>query len=178
MLPPVPDDPVVRVCFVCLGNICRSPTAEAVMATAVAAADLETVIAVDSAGTGGWHVGDPPDDRATAAAARRGVAMGHLRGRQLRATDLDDFDVVAVMDHDNLRDVRRLGSGRRVDHVRLLRSFDPDAAERDPHGFDHAVPDPYYGGPDGFDLVLDLVTAACDGLLDHLVLSHGLTPSR
>ncbi len=165
----MPDGTPTRLCFVCLGNICRSPTAESFMATLVAEAGLQREVVVDSAGTGGWHVGDPPDPRAIAAAAQRDIAMAHLRGRQFRAGDLDRFDLVLAMDHDNLADLRRLApDAAAADRVQLLRSFDPATGGNDPLGFDHAVPDPYYGGPDGFDLVLDLVDAACRGLLAHV----------
>ena len=168
--------PQVRVCFVCLGNICRSPTAEAVMTTLVDDAALTGHVGVDSAGTAGWHEGDPPDHRTVEAAARRGIEMSHLRGRQFRRADFDRFDLVLAMDHDNRRDLLRLagaGAGS-SDRVRLLREFDPLSAGGDPLGFDLAVPDPYYGGADGFDLVLDLVDAACRGLLAHLREAHRL----
>ena len=165
----MPEGAPTRLCFVCLGNICRSPTAEAVMATLVAGAGLDHLVEVDSAGTGGWHVGDPPDPRAVAAAAQRDIAMAHLRGRQFTPRDFDRFDLVLAMDHDNLRDLRDLApDGAAADRVHLLRWFDPARRDHDPLGYDHAVPDPYYGGADGFDLVLDLVDAACRGLLDHL----------
>jgi protein-tyrosine phosphatase len=152
---------VTRLLFVCLGNICRSPTAEAVMARLVATHGLERAIELDSAGTGAWHVGDPPDERASAAAARRGVA---LRGaaRQVTTADFDRFDLLLAMDGENQRTLRRLAphaEGRTK--VRLLREFDPASAR----AANLDVPDPYYGGEDGFDRVLDLVEAACAGLL-------------
>jgi protein-tyrosine phosphatase len=161
-------DPV-RICFVCLGNICRSPTAEGVMARLVAEAGLTDRIELDSAGTAGWHTGRSPDRRAVAAAARRGIDLATLRARALHPGDLDWFDLVVVMDATNLVDVRDLaGDPARRDRVRLLRSFDPARA-----GVDEAaalagaldVPDPYAGGEEGFDDVLDMVEAACRGLL-------------
>lgn len=160
----------IRVCFVCLGNICRSPTAEAVMTHLVREAGLEGRIEVDSAGTGGWHVGDPPDDRAHAEARRRGIEMTS-RARQLHVGDLAFFDLVVAMDHRNLGDIHDLSlEPAHRDKVVLLRSFDPASASASmgsrPDDLD--VPDPYYGGPDGFAHVFDLVEAACRGLLAHL----------
>jgi protein-tyrosine phosphatase len=155
---------VVRVCFVCLGNICRSPAAEAVMAQLVDEAGLSEMIEVDSAGTARYHVGDRPDPRTVAAARRRGVPIAH-RGRQLSRDELADWDLVLVMDRDNLRDVQLLAGGRAdVGHVRLLRSFDPDVADRAPD-----VPDPYYGADADFAAMFDLIEPACRGLLADLV---------
>ncbi len=151
----------VRLLFVCLGNICRSPTAEGTMRALVREAGLEQAIELDSAGTGGWHVGSAPDERATAAAAGRGVALEGA-ARRVRAEDFDDFDLILAMDRANLVELRRLapdGSGR--EKVRLLREFDPASAADG----DLDVPDPYYGEGDGFELVLDHVQAACAGLL-------------
>jgi low molecular weight protein-tyrosine phosphatase len=151
-----------RLCFVCMGNICRSPTAEAVMADLVRREGLGGVVTVASAGTGDWHVGDPPDARAAAEATRRGVPM---RGtaKQFRRADFGRFDMVLAMDEENARALRRLAPDDEArGKVRLLRSFDPAA------GGNLAVPDPYYGGPEGFSRVFDMVEAACRGLLDHL----------
>jgi protein-tyrosine phosphatase len=158
-----------RVLFVCLGNICRSPTAEAVMAGLVADAGLAEAIELDSAGTGAWHVGSPPDARATAAAAARGVAM---RGtaRQVTVEDFEAFDLLLAMDAENHRNLRALAPHlEAAAKVRMLREFDLAAASLD-------VPDPYYGGDDGFDRVLDLVEAACVGLLMELQAEDG--PAR
>ncbi|MFN8038306.1 MAG: low molecular weight protein-tyrosine-phosphatase [Acidimicrobiales bacterium] len=169
---PQPDAEPVRVCFVCLGNICRSPTAEAVMARLVRDAGLDGRIEVDSAGTGGWHVGDPPDDRARAEARRRGIEMSS-RARQLHVGDLAFFDLVVAMDRRNLADVHDLAlEPAHRDKVVLLRTFDPATADEaaDTDALD--VPDPYYGGPDGFARVFDLVEAACRGLLAHLEEQH------
>jgi protein-tyrosine phosphatase len=153
-----------RVLFVCLGNICRSPTAEAVMAQLVAKAELEHAIELDSAGTGAWHAGSPPDERATAAAAARGIDM---RGsaRQVTVEDFERFDLLLAMDVDNHRNLRDLAPhADAAAKVRMLREFDPAAAA----AVSLDVPDPYYGGEDGFDHVLDLVEAACAGLLAEL----------
>jgi protein-tyrosine phosphatase len=151
----------LRLLFVCLGNICRSPTAEGAMRTLVREAGLEDRIELDSAGTGGWHVGSAPDERATAAAADRGVVLEGA-ARRVRLEDFDDFDLILAMDSANLSDLRQLapdGAGRAKVH--LLREFDPasDGTE------DLDVPDPYYGDGDGFERVLDDVQAACAGLL-------------
>jgi protein-tyrosine phosphatase len=155
---------MARVLFVCLGNICRSPTAEAVMARLVAEAELEDAIELDSAGTGAWHVGSPPDARAADAAAARGVEMRGV-ARQVTAQDFEDFDLLIAMDAENRRNLRALApSPEAAAKVRMLREFDPASAGAS----DLDVPDPYYGGEDGFDRVLDLVEAACAGLLAKL----------
>jgi protein-tyrosine phosphatase len=151
-----------RVLFVCMGNICRSPTAEGVMRGLVEEAGLGDQIVIDSAGTGGWHAGAAPDARSTAAAARRGIRLEGA-ARQVRLADFDAFDLLVALDADNARDLRRLApDDEALAKVRLLREFDPAG------GRDLDVPDPYYGGDDGFGRVLDLVDAACRGLLDEL----------
>jgi protein-tyrosine phosphatase len=151
----------MRILFVCLGNICRSPTAEGVMRSLVEQAGLQGTIELDSAGTGAWHVGSPPDERAVAAAGARGIALGGS-ARQVRRDDLEDFDLVIAMDRENLRELRRLAPGEEERaKIRLLREFDPASTDIE----EPEVPDPYYGAPGGFDEVLDLVDAACGGLL-------------
>jgi protein-tyrosine phosphatase len=165
---------VIRILFVCLGNICRSPTAEAVMARLVADAGLDGQIEVASAGTGAWHVGNAPDERASAAARARGYAMRSL-ARQVEPSDFERFDLLLAMDHDNLRNLRRLApDAEAAAKVRLLRDFDPASAGSG----DRDVPDPYYGGAEGFDHVLDLVEAACRGLLDALERRLAAGPAR
>lgn len=154
----------MRICFVCLGNICRSPTAHGVMEQLVADAGLADRVVIDSAGTGDWHVGELPDPRTRAAAARRGLALTH-RARQFTRADLDRFDLVIAMDADNLRHLRRLlhqAGDRAEPRLALLRDFDPGS----PAGA--AVPDPYSGGEAGFEEVLDLCERACAGLLAHV----------
>ena len=156
------EAPPTRVLFVCMGNICRSPAAEGVFLHLLAEAGLEHCFAVDSAGTGGWHVGHRADRRMIAAAERRGIHLPS-RARQIEAADLQRFDHILTMDADNLAAVRRLehqAPGRArisplIDHCRQLRS--PE------------VPDPYYGGENGFERVLDLLEDACAGLLDNLL---------
>jgi len=154
-------DGTVRVLMVCMGNICRSPTAEAVMVRLLQDTGLDGHVEVDSAGTGGWHVGDPPDARSTAAAARRGI---HLRGRaqQVRTSDFHAYDLLVAMDASNHRDLLRAAPDEDTrEKVLLLRELDPASLAAG----DTDVPDPYYGGPDGFDIVLDVVEAGCRGLL-------------
>lgn len=152
----------LRLCFVCLGNICRSPTAEGVMRALVREAGLAGRIAIDSAGTGAWHAGEPADARARAAAGARGIELTSTARMFVRA-DLERFDYVLAMDRANLRALRELARGPE-EHARihLFRSFDPTASA------DAEVPDPYYGGPQGFDEVLDICERGCQGLLAHL----------
>jgi protein-tyrosine phosphatase len=145
---------MTRVLFVCLGNICRSPTAEGVMRRLVAEQGLEDEIEIDSAGTGGWHVGAPPDKRATEAARRRGTTLEGAARRFDPATDFERFDLIVAMDAENRRDLLALAPD---DDARAkVRMFLPG---------DRDVPDPYYGGADGFERVLDLVEEAGRALL-------------
>jgi len=154
----------VRLLFVCLGNICRSPTAEGVMRSLVRREGLEGHIELDSAGTGAWHIGSSPDDRARRAAAGRGVELGG-RARQVQPEDFEGFDLVLAMDRENQRLLRALARDERErSKVRLLREFDPASARAG----ELEVPDPYYGAPGGFEEVLDLVEAACEGLLGEI----------
>jgi protein-tyrosine phosphatase len=151
----------MKILFVCLGNICRSPTAEAVLRTLAAREAPELSIEIDSAGTAGYHVGEPPDPRTRAAAARRGYQMQALRARIVEPADFERFDLILAMDEENLRVLR--GRAPAVAHERL-RLF----LEFAPAGTPAEVPDPYYGGPNGFEEVLDLAEAAARGLLDHV----------
>ena len=152
----------VRVLFVCLGNICRSPLAEGLFQQKVDAAGLSDRVVADSAGTGGWHVGAPPDRRMTATAARRGTDLSRLQARQLSRHDLDASDHVFVMDKDNLHDALALDpDGDHGTRVRLFREFDPEPG-------DYQVPDPYYGGPEGFDRVFDIADRTTDAILARL----------
>lgn len=154
----------LRILFVCLGNICRSPTAEGVMRHVVREEGLEGSIEIDSAGTGGWHVGAPPDERATTAAGRRDIVLEGA-ARKFSRADFEAFDLILAMDAENARDMMALApSEEAAAKVRLLREFDPGG---DGSG-DLDVPDPYYGGEDGFERVLDLVEASTRGLVDSL----------
>ena len=148
-----------RILFFCMGNICRSPTAEGVMRAKLAAAGLD--VEVDSAGTHGYHVGAPPDERSQQHAARRGYDLSALRARQLVAQDFSRFDLVLAMDADNLAHAERLCPLAQRHRLKLLLDFAPQAGTRQ-------VPDPYYGGAAGFEEVLDLVEAACDALVETL----------
>jgi protein-tyrosine phosphatase len=154
----------VRLLFVCMGNICRSPTAAAVMAHLLEREGLTGAVTIDSAGTGDWHAGSPPDERATSAAAVRGIRL-HGAARQVGSSDFDDFDLLLCADGDNLRHVRSIAPDDPArEKVRRLREFDPIALASG----DLDIPDPYYGGSRGFEDVLDLVERACRGLLEEL----------
>lgn len=153
------DSGQARVLFVCMGNICRSPTAEGVFRALLAREALEERVFVDSAGTGGWHAGEPPDARASAAAAKRGYDLSAQRARQVSLNDFHHFDFMVAMDAQNIRDLRAIAPASLREKPRLLLEF-----ARTPLPT-REVPDPYYGGVDGFDRVLDLVEAGCEGLL-------------
>jgi protein-tyrosine phosphatase len=151
----------VRLLFVCMGNICRSPTAEAVMRRLVAEEGLEDEIVIDSAGTGPWHVGHPPDERSSAAAKARGITMEGV-ARQVGSRDFETYDLLLAADAENIRALQAVAPDQATAaKIHLLREYDPHSVARG----DLAIPDPYYGGVDGFEDVLDLVDAACRGLL-------------
>lgn len=152
---------MVRVLFVCLGNICRSPTAEGVFRHVVTQAGLLEQIEIDSAGTHAYHVGEPPDTRAQAAARRRGIDLSALRGRQALSMDIERFDYVLAMDEENYQNLMAICPSGLEHKVRLFLEFAPDRPERE-------VPDPYFGGEAGFDRVLDMVEEASRGLLADL----------
>jgi protein-tyrosine phosphatase len=154
----------MRILFVCMGNICRSPTAEAVMRRLVSEAGLDGAVEIESAGIGDWHAGEPPDERAAAAASARGVTL-EGSARQVRPGDFRRFDLLIAMDRGNLRELIAMAPDEEAaEKVRLLREFDAAAAGAS----DLDVPDPYYGGERGFESVLDMVEAACRGLLHEL----------
>ena len=141
---------MIRVLFVCTGNICRSPTAEGVFRHMVGEAGLADRIGTDSVGLHGWHIGDPPDPRSVEAAARRGIDISDLRARQLTLEDYDRFDLLLAMDDGHHRDMVRRATRAQQDKVRMFMEAAAGKAAA-------AVPDPYYGGPDGFETVLDLI---------------------
>ena len=155
----------VKILFVCMGNICRSPTAEAVFRTRVEEAGLAQHILIDSAGTHDYHIGNPPDTRTQCAAIKRGYDMSMLRGRQVEAADFTRFDYVLAMDHANLSILNRLCPQDRHERVGLFLQYARRHKERE-------VPDPYYGGSDGFERVLDMVEDAAEGLLAHIRKTH------
>jgi len=151
-----------RVLFVCMGNICRSPAGEGVLRKLVETRGLGDRIVVDSAGTIGYHAGEPSDPRMRKAAAQRGYVLDG-KARQVRRRDFDTFDLIVAMDRDNLRDLRALDpSGAHSGKIRLLCDFVPDSPVRD-------VPDPYYGGAQGFEKVLDLIEEASEHILAELL---------
>jgi protein-tyrosine phosphatase len=153
---------MIRVLFVCLGNICRSPLAESVFRHLARGRGVDDLFEIDSAGTSGWHAGDPPDARSVATARARGVEVCG-ESRELGADDLRRFDYVITMDRENLANIARLeaasGGGARV---HLLREWDPEGGPPD-------VPDPYYGGERGFEEVHDIVERSCAALLEDLL---------
>jgi len=147
-----------QVLFVCLGNICRSPTAHGLFQHKVEHAGLSDTVHIESAGTGAWHVGKSPDARAQAKAAERGYDLSHIRARQVAPSDFERFDYILAMDESNLDDLQRMAPANFPGQLRLFLDFSDQVAQRE-------VPDPYYGGDQGFERVLDLVERACDGLL-------------
>jgi protein-tyrosine phosphatase len=154
---------MVRVLFVCMGNICRSPIAQGVFENVLRREGLEAEVFVDSAGTGAWHVGEPPDERAQRSASLRGLDLSSQRARRIAPDDCQNFDYILTMDEENYRAVAALCRGSAV--VRPFLDFATQSPET-------AVPDPYYGGPDGFERVLDLVEEASEGLLDDIRRRH------
>jgi protein-tyrosine phosphatase len=154
---------MIRVLFVCMGNICRSPLSQGAFENVLRREGLEEEVFVDSAGTGNWYVGSPPDTRAQRSAGLRGLDLASQRARQISPEDCDDFDYVLTMDEVNYRTVSALCRGSAV--VRPFLDFATGSPERE-------VPDPYYGGPDGFEHVLDLVEEASEGLLDDIRDRH------
>lgn len=156
----------MKVLMVCLGNICRSPTAEAVLRAKLQAAGLGDRVGVDSAGTGGWHVGEPPDRRSIVHGKRRGYDLAPLRARQVEPADYERFDLILAMDEDNLTDLEADCPVQHRPKLRLLMDFAPAG-----HG--RVVPDPYSRGPESFERVLDLVEVACDGLVAKVLREQG-----
>lgn len=149
-----------RILFVCMGNICRSPTAEAVFRHMIAQRSGMPEVEVDSAGTHGYHIGRPSDERAMEAAARRGISLSGIRARQVEAADFERFDLILCADESNLAALKALAPASARARVCLLLDYaDTDIRE---------VPDPYYGGGKGFEQVLDLVESACEGLIREL----------
>jgi protein-tyrosine phosphatase len=151
-----------RVLMVCLGNICRSPTAQGVFEHLVQKRSLTHLIEVDSAGTSAWHIGDPPDPRSIRAALKRGYDLSHQRGRQVSFEDFREFDYILAMDVQNLHNLRAICPPNYQGQLSLLLDFAD-------HKHYAEVPDPYHGGADGFELVLDLIENASQGLLDDIL---------
>lgn len=153
---------MIKILFVCMGNICRSPTAEGVFRHVVEEAGLSMQIEVDSAGTSDYQKGDPPDKRAQQAARKRGYNLARLKARQVRPHDFHDFDHIVVMDKKNLRDLNAIYPDGAKAKLSLFLEYAQKSELRE-------VPDPYYGGLQGFELVLDLVEDASQGFLQHLI---------
>jgi protein-tyrosine phosphatase len=156
---------MVNVLFVCMGNICRSPTAEGVFARRVEEAGLLDKIGIDSAGTHAYHVGEPPDPRAQKSARARGIEISHLRARRAVAGDFERFDYVLAMDYDNLQILQSLCAPQYTSKLQLFLDYGS-------HHDIKEVPDPYYGGPLGFERVLDLIEDAAGGLLQSILEKH------
>jgi protein-tyrosine phosphatase len=159
----------MRILFVCMGNICRSPTAEGVFRRLVEERAPQSGLEIDSAGTHAYHVGEPPDERAIAAAARRGIDLRRLRARQVEAADFERFDLIVAMDRLNRETLLGNCPESCRPRIRLFMGFAGDSEIED-------VPDPYYGGPLGFEQVLDLAEEASAGLLDEII--RQLPPRR
>jgi protein-tyrosine phosphatase len=155
----------ISVLFICMGNICRSPTAEAVFRQYVENAGLSEFITIDSAGTHDYHIGDTPDSRTQRVALQRGYNMSELRGRQVEQADFQHFNYVLAMDRANLAILQRLAPSGSNAQVRLFLEYARHHVERE-------VPDPYFGGTDGFERVLDMVEDAAEGLLQHICQQH------
>ncbi|MGF1670495.1 MAG: low molecular weight protein-tyrosine-phosphatase [Balneolaceae bacterium] len=154
------DNPY-KICFVCLGNICRSPTAEGVMQHLVDERDLSSYFYIDSSGTSAYHIGEPANNKSREVARRYGVEL-QSRARKFEADDLADFDLILAMDRENLANVKRIANGNSNEaEIMLLRDFDPSVHSGE-------VPDPYYGGIEGFEKVFKIVRRSCESLLDEL----------
>jgi len=157
----------INVLFVCMGNICRSPTAHGVFQKLVEEQSLQQIIGVDSAGTHSYHTGQQPDFRARSAAAKRGYDLESMRARKIEASDFSTFDYILAMDNENLQDLQAICTENQKSKVQLFLDFawDPGTTE---------VPDPYYGKQTGFEIVLDLIENASQGLLDYVREHHSL----
>lgn len=155
------DNPF-KICFVCLGNICRSPTAEGVFQHIVNERGLESYFYVDSAGTSAYHIGEPANSKSQWVANQQGIQL-RSNARRFERTDIEEFDLILAMDHENLRNIKQLnGNSEYSEKIKLLREFDPEPDDK-------AVPDPYYGGMDGFQNVFDVIKRSSESLLDELV---------
>lgn len=156
---------MVKILFVCMGNICRSPTAHGVFRTLIEKEGLSESISIDSAGTHAYHVGNPPDKRAQETARRRGIDLSDLTARRVSEDDFEVFDYVVAMDQDNYMSLSEICPERHVDKIHMFMDFAPEMRTRE-------VPDPYYGGGSGFERVFDLVEAAAAGLLLEIRKHH------
>jgi protein-tyrosine phosphatase len=155
------DNKKIKVLFVCMGNICRSPTAHGVFRQLVIDENLVEYIEIDSAGTHAYHVGNPPDSRAQQTAHSRGIDLSDLTARQARSEDFHEFDYVLAMDTDNFRGLKAICPAGREERLYMFLDFAPNVKAKE-------VPDPYYGGPSGFEKVFDMVDEASRGLLEDI----------
>ena len=155
----------INVLFVCMGNICRSPTAEGVFAYRLKEAGLDSVVGVDSAGTHAYHIGEQPDPRSQKTASQRGISLKHLKARKAVAEDFELFDYILAMDRDNYLGLEKICPPGSEYKLQLFLSYAPNLETDE-------VPDPYYGGPTGFDRVLDMIEEASEGLLQDIQLRH------
>jgi len=149
---------MINILFVCMGNICRSPSAEGFFASALQESDHRDRVSIDSAGTHGYHVGHPPDARAIDTALRFGVDISHLRARKVSVADFDDYDLIVAMDRSNLEDLQQIRPAESKAELKMMMQYHPEARPDE-------VPDPYYGGIDGFTLMCNLLDSATQGLL-------------
>jgi protein-tyrosine phosphatase len=155
------DNPF-KICFVCLGNICRSPTAEGVFQHLVNERGLEPYFYIDSAGTSAYHIGEPANSKSQWVANQQGIQL-RSKARRFDRADIEEFDLILAMDHENLQNIKQLnGNSEYSEKIKLLREFDPEPNDK-------AVPDPYYGGMDGFQNVFDVIKRSSESLLDELV---------
>lgn len=157
---PITKENPYKICFVCLGNICRSPTAEGIFQHLIDEAELSSFFEIDSAGTSAYHIGESANSKSQHTANKHGITL-HSKARQFNASDLEDFDLVLAMDNENFNNVRQMANEHHQPKVGRMRDFDPDPGNRE-------VPDPYYGGPEGFENVFQIVKRSCQQLLDEL----------
>ncbi|MCC5913408.1 MAG: low molecular weight phosphotyrosine protein phosphatase [Balneolaceae bacterium] len=158
---PITKEEPYKIVFVCLGNICRSPTAEGIMQHLVNERGLQSYFYIDSAGTSAYHIGEPANSKSQQTANRHGVKL-HSRARRFEAADLEEFDLIFAMDHENYSNIKELDkNGKYTDKVLMMRKFDPQPDDKN-------VPDPYYGGMDGFEHVYEVLRRSCEKLLDEL----------
>ena len=158
---PVTKENPYKICFVCLGNICRSPTAEGIFQHLVNQRGLQSYFYIDSAGTSAYHIGEPANSKSQWVANQQGVKL-HSKARRFEPADLEEFDLILAMDSENYSNIIRLDkNGSDAEKIKMMRDFEPKPDSRD-------VPDPYYGGMDGFQNVFDVIMRSCEGLLDEI----------
>lgn len=157
---PISKDNNFKICFVCLGNICRSPTAEGIFRHLIKERELEDYFEIDSAGTSAYHIGESADQRSQRTANKHGISLDS-QARRFKASDLEHFDLILAMDNQNLKNLERMASNEQMDKISQMRDFDPQPGNGE-------VPDPYQGGREGFENVFQIVKRSCKNLLDEL----------